>query len=301
MDRGFKSIYSEIMMGCRAELETLRKNSIKSRNIAIIVGVIIFLIITAIVITSSKSPGLIIVPISIVLFVYIELTSCFLVSPKYSKLYKEKIIRPLIKQVFNDAEYNPYAKISNLAYNGNNEGLYQERYDRILGDDLVITNNKDSLVFSELKVQKYTTDSDGNREITTVFNGIAGSFDSPVHFETPIKILRNATWGDKINIDSMEFEKKFNLLAKDRIKALSILTPDVMQEISLLSNNFGNNIEFVFFRDKVYFRILRSRVFEAGLSKDDLNPEILKKSYDLLCNIRELYQKIIDILNNADI
>ena len=89
--------------------------------------------------------------------------------------------------------------------------------------------------------------------------------------------------------------------AEDKIETLSILTADVMTKLVKIKKRFGDNLEIVFFADKVYFRIDYSNLFEAKLNSEDLSIESIEKYYNLLCNIKDMSEYIGEVLKNANI
>lgn len=89
------------------------------------------------------------------------------------------------------------------------------------------------------------------------------------------------------------------MYTEDKDKALTILTTDVMAKLVEIKNGFYGNVEFVFFKDKVYFRIEVESAFDPTVFRSYLDRENIKAHYDLLCYIKESTQSIVDILKNA--
>lgn len=305
MNNNFDELYDKIMHDCKDELEILRKKALRK---AIVIAIIVIAILLTFVFGAIGGPAaslsLTFFPMIIVIVTIMIIIVSFAKGGKhggYSQVFKNKVIHPIIKAVFASADYFPSEKITEFEYNNNNERMYHENYNRYYGEDKVITHDENSLIFSELTLKHVSRDSKGNTRTTIVFSGIAGNFVSPVTFEKPIQILRDAIWSNNVKVDSSEFEKNFNLYTQDKITAMSILTADVMSKLVSIKNRFERNFEFILLNNTVYFRLNSSNAFEAGLSKSALEKDNIKKYYDLLVDIKQSIIDINEILRAANI
>ena len=298
-DPKFVQLYNRIMTENKTELESLRK-----RSKVKIIGLIIICIIFTIFIFALVAK----IPIFVVLFFAI-LAAVISVSEnintekkRYAEIFKTKFVLPLVQAVFPSAEYAPKKRLGIHLYNGGRANVYNDTFVNCHSEDTVITCDENHLVFSEVKLEDEVQTKDGKQGVNViVFWGLAGSFVSPVYFNLPIKILRNRVYYGDIKMDSEEFEANFNVYAEDKIETLSILTADVMTKLVKIKKRFGDNLEIVFFADKVYFRIDYSNLFEAKLNSEALSIESIEKYYNLLCNIKDMSEYIMEVLKNANI
>lgn len=213
----------------------------------------------------------------------------------YFKNYKELIISPLIEYVFPSSNYISDKYIDESIYS---KCSFQESYALYTGDDFVNTKvalRKDefSLMFSEITTKKESRDSDDKKYYSILFQGIAGYIDYPCNIDHNIEIKRNSFFksNDRIEMDSSEFEKYFDVQCDNRMLALQLLTSDVMNQfIDFLKDNklfFEVNIVK---NDKIYFRFFTypfsTTMFETSLFRNSLDKYTLKTYFNILTCIK---------------
>lgn len=299
-DPRFVHLYNKIMTENKQELENERKE-VQKKVVAIVIINIVFLVALIVFLGGEIYLASYIIPFIIIVIVGgIGMVNKQQKKSGYTAIFKAKVIAPLVQLVFESAKYEPFSGISINDYNNQDVSLYGDTYDIYHSEDKVDTGNKENLVFSEVKLEHEVRTKNGKQRVVS-FLGIAGNFDSPIHFSSPIKIFRNGANIANIDVDSSQFNQHFNLYAKDKVTALSILTSDVMEMLVARKKSFENDLEIALFRDKVYFRVDCLNMFEAKLSKDALSIENIEKYYNLLCNIKELSKEVTETLRNLNI
>ena len=96
---------------------------------------------------------------------------------------------------------------------------------------------------------------------------------------------------EKINLEDVEFNKKFEAYAQDQIEGRCLITPAFMEKFLNLKTVFGaKNIKCSFFDNKVMFAISTSKnLFEIGsLNKSLLDFETFENFYKEISTIYEI-------------
>lgn len=107
---------------------------------------------------------------------------------------------------------------------------------------------------------------------------------------------------DKLEMDSSEFEKVFNVYASDKIIGMQILTADIMDEILEFKNKTKEEFDIYIDEDKLYLRFHCGHLFEPHFKKKNiLDEKSLKSYYNILNFTCELTNKIIKVVNDVEI
>ena len=209
----------------------------------------------------------------------------------YKKIYKEKVIKTFVKAYSDSLNYFPQSGILQSVYN---RAKFDGRYDRYRSEDLIEGNifDKYKLSMSEVHTQRKeeTTDSDGHTHTsyTTIFHGIFASIELDALTGVEFMIKKNKFLSDKfggknkLNMDSGEFEKIFDVTTLDKISTLRILTADVMQMLIDFKQKNKVAPEIVLNSRGLFIRFELGNVFEPNLIKSDIEYDNLKKTYDII-------------------
>lgn len=92
---------------------------------------------------------------------------------------------------------------------------------------------------------------------------------------------------NKVEMDSSDFEKYFNVNSSSEILSMQILTHDVMDDLVNFYKEYNIDLEIVIKGNNIYIRFDTGAMFE---------PNILKKSTDM--NTLWVYYKIIKFITN---
>ncbi len=192
-----------------------------------------------------------------------------------------------------------------------------ERYDRYHAEDLIHGTLKNNCKFamSEVLTEDEHTDSDGNTTYSTIFSGLFAKMETPKPFNTLLYLRKDRkdknllarafTWKlpfDKLRIqlDSPEFEKVFDVYASDQIIAMQLLTADIMQDLMQFHNEMGMNYELTIKENCMYIRFWCGEMFEtAKLKKFSLDRDTLYKYYRMLDFTFSLTDKMLKLLNET--
>ena len=271
---GFTQLYTRLYNENFNELEALREKE-KSKTIKIILGligvfvafpifpplgIVLFIVFVVFVIknnikTMKKRANAPKVQIKNGVYVSAEVLQG---EKSYKNVFKEKIITPIINHVFPEAKYTPFLGIRESDY----MMAHWEDYDSYNSEDRIITpvnlkENKEinlELTIAEVHTENRHEDDEGHVSYTTVFHGLAGSINLPKNIGCYLKVVKNGLnlFGgpkDGLQMDMAEFEKMFDVKTDDRIKAMQILTSDIMTELIDLVRRTKVKFEFYINKD----------------------------------------------------
>ena len=307
MKESFGELYTRLYRENFEELENLRSKA-KKTTISLIAVIIIAIILF------SFNP----------IFIFIAILGaiiCISINNKnnkgiytktgdksYSQVFKEKIVGPIIENVFEDAKYNMYQGISELEYR---KSGYNEHYDRYHSEDLIIAPlnvNKETatfITFAEVHTERESRDSDGDRTYTTVFHGLSASFLIPQDTKTKIYIRANgrvSNWNkNKVKMDMSEFERIFDVESDDAILAMRILTADVMAEMIDLYTKYKYRFEINILGDTVYMRLRTGGMFEPNIFGSSMEYKTIERYYLVLKALTNIASHIYDTVLKIEI
>lgn len=235
------------------------------------------------------------------------------VHKKYSVHYKQVIVRKLISNIIQNVTYPK-------EINGVNRCTYKETtgiststlkksplfkdlsYNIYHGEDLFKgTLGLTDFEFSELLLEKETTDSDNNKSIHRVFQGFVFMADFHKHFEgtTIIESRKGKKYSLKTGIGShmktvsYEFDKMFKIRTTDEVTARYLLPVNMLERIVQLRKTFKKyGITICMHDGMITLVVHRCDFFEANGFKK-LETKAIQKTYMEICTVLE----IIDQLN----
>lgn len=306
MKESFSELYARLYQENFAELEAMRSKAKKT-------SVMLIFAIAGIFILSSINPIFIILFCLALVIWGIKQTK--LKKPTtvnrektYQEVFKEKIVGPMIENVFEGAKYDSKAGISSHEYR---KAGYRENYDRYWSDDLIIAPLKvdneiaTSISFAEVHIEKESKDSDGDTTYVTVFHGLAGSFLIPKSTGKEIYIRANgrvSSWNkNKVKMDMSEFEKIFDVESDDPILAMRILTSDVMADMIDLYTKYKYRFEINILDDTVYMRLRTGAMFEPNVFKSSMEYKTIEKYYLVLKALMTIAAKVYDTVAKIEI
>lgn len=285
--KSFNEIYEKVYRESNTPLEDARNKATKGMLLIIF---IIFMVGTiSSVITKSF---LLIFMALLIIALYIAFSRN---RRNYTKLFKEKVIRTFVKEYSSTLEYLPSKGIDKLSYI---KGEF-ERPDRFFSEDLITGTLEDGnrISMSEVISEIESRDSDGNVEYLTMFYGLFAEIKLNKTVLANIKIRKNTLTlikpKDKIEMDSSEFEKVFNVYGTNPIITMQLLTADVMQMLIDFKEQNRFTPEITIKENNMYIRFNTGEVFEANMLKKALDYDTLLKYYNIINFTLELTEKIL--------
>lgn len=232
---------------------------------------------------------------------------------EYTTDFKTKIIGTMIKSFEEQIEFTPQIGLSSIVYG---EAEF-ERYDRYRSEDLIHGTLKNNCKFemAEVLTERVQFETDEKPICSTIFSGLFAKMETPKPFNTLLYLRKDRidknlldrvfTWNlpfDKLRIqlDSPEFEKIFDVYASDQIIAMQLLTADIMQDLIQFHNEMGMDYELTIKENCMYIRFWCGGMFEtAKLKKFSLDRDTLYKYYRMLDFTFSLTNKMIKLLNET--
>ena len=315
----FDEIYEELQNADNEELknawEEARKESKRTRNISLIICTIID-IIAIMMFNGNKITSALpfaILPMIITVFVinmFVVLIVNLLFGKnknKYNLKYKQIVINKIMSNFYDNLEYFPLKPMPEYIYK---QGNYNEYYNIYLSEDYFEAqiDQKHSIQMAEVRTVKEETyrDSDGNTKTRriTKFHGLFGKIEMNKSINNQLKITQNGkvTRKNKLNMDSSEFEKYFDVQASNKIVGMQLLTSDVMEELIEFQNKTNMRYDIFINNNELYLRFHSGGMFEAGkLKKGTIDKEILRKYYYMLNFAYNLSNRIIKLIHETEI
>lgn len=305
MKEGFGSLYTRLYSENKTELEELRLKSKEETKKGLFVVLAFF---AGFILLSLSGLGVLAVPIVMIAMVLMIAKSVKSSNSQesptylYKKMFKEKIIVPLITNIFEGATYKPNEGWTRLEYR---EGGYKEIIDRYSSEDLITSPIKlkdgvDSTIeFCEVHTERESRDKDGHTSYSTIFHGLASKMKIDKNIGTDIYIKRNwsASGKRKVKLDSPEFEKQFDVESEDQIMAVRVLTADVMAEMVDMREKYGYTFEIHIIHDTIYMRVFTGEVFEPNIFKDSMEYQTLEKYYKVIQAMMSLSTHIYKVID----
>ena len=288
--KNFEEIYSKIYSDNHQEIEAKRKKELQ-KHLSIVIIILTIGIIFTILISS----------IFFVISVIVTILVIALHPSKFKNIYKEKIITTLVNEYDHNLSFTSDSSIPRLLYND----AEFERYDLYSSNDYISgkINGTTPIELGDVHTEIESTDSDGNTTYTTIFRGLFAAVKFNQSINTTIKIRNDSKIAGKLHLnkekmqmDSQEFEKLFDIYSQDKITAMRILTSDILDYMIQFKKENKVKFELTLKQNNLYIRIPCKDMFEGSLMKNSLDEKTLKTYYnylDFMCNLAQKFYTII--------
>lgn len=310
----FSDLFNQIYEKHGRELNDLRTNVI-IKEILISIGIIVieFMIFSSLYESAGERTSAPVFSIALMMIILvIGLILAGIVKNNYAKEFKNKAIKILVEEQNDTYKYFPNKGLSSHEYN---QSGFDTSWDHFDSEDYVSGILGKNLKFKMSQVhteeERTTTDSDGHTTTTyvTTFLGLYGMIELPVRAKGEIMIVGNSVFrkfkSSRVEMESAEFEKIYDVLAEDRLWAMQIINSSVIEDFIELKNFFKRTIQVKVENNRVYFRINCGDIFEPPMFKSGLNFEVLHKYFRIIGIPDVLYKSIIENIimtsNNAEL
>ncbi len=224
------------------------------------------------------------------------------------KEFKQVIIKKLIDNFYDNLEYYPLKEMPERIYEKPN---YNEYYNEYHSEDYFEGQIKNKYyidmaeVFTE-HVETHT-DSEGNTHTTrtTIFHGLFAKVTSEKSITSELRIVQDKIGKynkNRLNMDSSEFEKYFDVITDNKIIAMQLLTADVMEEMIEFENKTNMKYDIVVKENEIYLRFHCGDMFEPqSVRKGIINKAQLEKYFYMLNFTYNLSNRLIELINETEI
>ncbi|MEA4832184.1 MAG: DUF3137 domain-containing protein [Oscillospiraceae bacterium] len=299
------SVSGTSQSGLEDEFKLLKSKAKQSVIIMVILGLISLL---ALVITQSP---IITILLIVSIFIYAVVAGNKNISA-LRNFHSEKIVRSALSEVFNDLIYDKKRYIDGNTIE--NCRIMPFGWDKMQGSDYVSGKYKDiSFVQSDISLihVSTTTDAQGHTHTTeeTRFKGRYAIFDFNKQFATDLIVRENGFGGtlfssigrafsfdnkQKVEMESVEFNKKFEVYAADPHNAFYILTPQLMERIQKSESENKGRIYLCFTQGKLHVAVdNREDAFEMNIVSNESISEMRQKAFSDIATFTELVDTIL--------
>lgn len=214
----------------------------------------------------------------------------------------------MIKSLEPNLNYDPDGGIYDDEYK---KAEFNDKYNSWNSEDLIKGQMKNGLniKMSEVSTENESTDARGNTTSTIVFHGLYAIINTPKDFNCNLLIRQNKLnlFGNektsrlnnipKLQLDSPEFEKYFDVYTTNNIIAMQILTADVMNYLVEYQTSVGTQFDITIKDNKIYLRFSTKELFETpDLKKNALDKNILYNYFKILESTFTLTNKMLKII-----
>lgn len=296
----FELVYKKIVEDNAAEFENYKgkieeQNKIKNKykSIVSIIGIIGTLMMISLVWFKMENNILLLLMVLILVIVFVLVFSISLYG--YNKMgppiirtfrdkFKNQAINTLIKSIDEFLEYEPNNSIPQEIY----ERAEFNTFEKYFSEDLIYGKTENECNFEMAQVSTWVNADD---RVYTIFQGIFAVIETPKPFNEVIYIRGNnekVKFSNlKIELDSTEFEKFFDVYSSDNITTMQILTSDIMQKLVEFLKKSSIPYEITIKENCIYIAFSCGKVFEPPtnifylpktLEQSDLKQFALNKS-----------------------
>ncbi len=218
----------------------------------------------------------------------------------YTKVFKEKVITPLVKELDKNLNYFPQMHIPEMSFTRSR--LFTSSPDKVSGNDLIKGQIQGvALQLSDFHAQKKHKDSKGRTSWSTIFQGLFIVSDFNKDFKAKTVVLPDSaqsTFGDLVGnwlqsnnfsrnalvkMDNPDFEKEFVVYSSDQIEARYILTHTLMQRLLNYKKRSKHPLYISFVGGNIYMAIEYNKdLFEPSVFHSLLKYKIAMEYVDTL-------------------
>lgn len=230
---------------------------------------------------------------------------------KYISIYKKEVLNNFIKLIDNNLEYQTENIFSDgiiLDYEIAN--FSNEYFDIYYVDDYIsgMLNNEIYTQMSDLHLQRreeYYSDGEKEERIVNVFQGIYSKTECSKDIKTSIKILKNQfkffNHDTRVEMDSQEFEKYFDIYSDDKILTMRLLTSDVMTTLIDFYNTYNIIYEIVINSSQIHMRFFTGPMFEPKIFRNSMDKKLLLEYFYILKFVVDVTKEINAALNEIEL
>ena len=309
----FELIYQNILNNNMEDLEVARKYARNEiiKNVIIVSFFLIFGIIVYIKTEYNITIFRIYLLILIVIyFVYMRYRKESKLSI-YKKEFKKRVIKVLVDSFDENVKYFPCKGIDSNVY----DNAEFDKYHSYNSEDLIYGKLKNDSNFSMAEVHTYykTRTRNGEYRYHKLFFGILSVVTTLKPFNAKLYLRQNKNVLNKtflfryplgklrVELDSYLFEKNFDVYSSDKIIAMQLLTPDIMQLLIDFKKKMKINYELTIKSNRIYIRFMCGKMFEnTNVLKFSLDKKTLYKYYKMIDFTLDLSNKLIKLINDTE-
>ena len=185
----------------------------------------------------------------------------------YRKLYKAYFVEQNLMSIFDDIKYSHDAELDKQLLCNTQMINVGDRYS---SNDLTIGKYKDvAFRQADVHIEEEYTDSDGDTSYVTIFRGRFMIFEFPKKFNFRLEVIsKHFSIGkipssdsetgrkfEKFEVESVDFNKMFNIYAEDGFETFYLLDPAFIASIENLGIKYDKKMIMCFINNRLYVGI----------------------------------------------
>lgn len=297
----FEELYQEVCKSSNIHLlEAMRKKA-RNRMIVLFLGFIILFI-------GMIKTNILLMFTGIIIML---LCSNNKSEKQYKVMYKEEVLSEFIKLVNDNLKFNNKNINSEMIEHTYKIANFDNKSFNIFKTDDYIEGQLEDNIYakmSDLHIQRrevYYDDGKRKERIIEIFQGMFVETECNKDIETYIKISKNKLkiFGqqDRVEMDSQEFEKYFDIYSENKILAMQLLTSDVMTTLIDFYTRYNMEYEIVIRNNTIYMRFFTGAMFEPKLFGDSMDKKLLFSYYVILKFIVDVTKEVNKALKEVEI
>ena len=218
----------------------------------------------------------------------ITIVGCYLYSyvclrDSFRLKYKETVIKKIVNSIDSNLIYSPTQGIGLMDYHRG----FRDKGKRIETEDMICGRIDDSIILnmSQVKVthEESHRDRDGRYVSETVvdFFGLYGFARIQDIAQTEVNIVSNSFFRkfnqNRVEVESEHFEKIYDVISANRMYAMKIMRPKVIEAFVKVSESGCKGLEVRIFNDTIFFRYKAGDIFEPAKIGDMFKPEKIRE------------------------
>lgn len=289
----FELVYKKICNTCEEKLKSDRNKLNKFLLIVLVIALVLNLIFFFKVETKTVVTGTLAITACIMLFLALQGREI------YKKNYKNNVITALVKAYNSKFYYDQKNGVTKYDYTMSN---FDTSFNEFFSEDQIYGTLEDG---SKIRVSEIATaliqktkNADGTvkEDRTETYRGMYGVIRMPHNITSRIYIANDSITKryseNRIEIDSAEFEKYYDCMAEEKVRALRILTSDVIEKLNDIRRNSKFGFELKIEDDMIYFRYKCGQLFEPPTFRNGLDKDLIKRYYRYIYFPLEIVTKI---------
>ena len=287
----FNKIYEQILIKHADKMEEMKKQII---NILLFAYIICFVIFMPLFLYTNNIVFLIIFLFLICLIPFIF--SKIGVNYEYVKYFKQNVIKTFVKAYCETLNFIPEYGILPSIYA---EGEF-DPFNKYYSEDLITGKLENGYKIDMSEVYAIFKTENGSQD-DKAFRGLFARIVFEKSVPTNLEIRRNELFSpkrkfyrikvrrniqkmvkEKIEMDSGEFERFFDVYSDNKIIAMQLLTSNIMEMLIDFKNKNKITPELTLKKNELYIRFETGRMFEASLFSKSTNYNRLKKYYNII-------------------
>ena len=258
--------------------------------------------------------SILIVTICILCIILLLTLNIFSINKK-GKTYENVIVPYVLKE-----------KFQNIEYNNNNKILLEKIGDSkiFLDYDKIFCSNYFKILYGKYDIEscKIVTkkmnieENDGvvDKSLDENFCGIFATVNIPTKFDNEFRVVKNIKEKEQINnvnkaetqlvrMNNIEFDRIYDVYSMNQVSIKRVLSPGVMARVLEINKKIGNIISFSIYNNVLYVAIEYNDYMEfKGKGKLYVDEDLARQNLDMLESLEYFVRYIINItdsLNNV--